>query len=410
MKDERQTPHKRRARAEIKSGKKPYKIRGFYLGYVRFSGIGGFQERFISELMENNITIRGVRYSGGVVSGAVSPRDYLRAVKIARRNSVKLRAGERKGLYFLLGKYRSRWGLYVGALVFCAMLSVWQYSVADISVTGIANRSEVLRILAECGIKQGKICSESALNAAERRLMLEIPDAAWADVSHIGYRISVDVRPETPMPEMKYENQPCNIVAARGAWVVDSIVRRGTAVVNEGSGVPAGGLLVSGVVADANGKVSYQRAEADIIGEFTEEREFFVPFNETVSLPNGERTQYKYLVYLNDIYPLFFGEAYVEDALYTEETEIISFLGFKLPIKITTGTFTKYTERGVTRTNDDCLRVLKQQCERFEQNFYGDYEIVSREELCTPEKDGIRLKLTYTLRGNIAQARPIETE
>lgn len=410
MKDERQTPHKRRARAEIKRKNKPYKIRGYYLGYVRFSGIGGFQEQFISEVMNENITIRGVRYIGGVVHGAVSPLDYPRTSKIAHKYGVKLKSGERKGLYFLLGKYRSRWGLYVGALVFYAIISLWQYSVADISVTGIANRSEVLRILSECGIEKGRICSESALDIAERRLILEIPDAAWADVSHIGCRVTVDVRPESPMPEMQYANQPCNIVAKRSAWVVDSVVRRGTAVVNEGSGVPSGALLVSGIVVDNNGNVSYQHAQADVIGEFTEEREFFVPFNETVSLANGEQTQFKYLVYLNDIYPLFFGDAYVENALYTEETEIVSLFGMNLPLKITTGTFTRYTERDITRTNDDCLRVLKQQREQFERNFYGDYEIVACEELCTPEKDGIRLKLSYTLRGNIAEAKPIEIE
>ncbi|MGN0649593.1 MAG: sporulation protein YqfD [Oscillospiraceae bacterium] len=410
MKEERQTPHKRRAHKQITRREKPYRIRGFGLGYVRFSGIGGFQEQFVSEVMNSNIKIRGIQYSGGIISGAVSPTDYPRTSKIAHKHGVKLKSGERRGLYFLLGKYRSRWGLYLGALVFCAIISVWQYSVADISISGIANRSEVLRILSECGIEKGKICSESALDIAERQLILEIPDAAWVDVSHVGCRITVDVRPEAPVPEITYANQPCNIVAKRSALVVDSVVKRGSAVVNEGSGVPAGALLVSGIVADANGKVSYLHAQADVIGEFTEVREFFVPYHETVSRADGEQTQFKYLVYLNDIYPLFFGEAYVENAVYTEETEAVSLFGVKTPLKITTGTFTKYTAQDITRSGDDCLRVLKQQREQFERNFYSEYEIAACEELCTPEKDGVRLKLTYTLRGNIAQIQPIEIE
>lgn len=408
MKQDRNTPHKRREYSRLKRKNAPYRIHGFFLGYVRFSGIGGFQEQFISELMSCNITVRGVRYLNGVIMGAVSPIDYARTSAIARRHGVRLKSGERRGLYFLLGKYRSRWGLYLGALAFWAIVSFWQYSVADISVTGIANRAEVLRILSECGIEEGRVCSESALDTAERRLILEIPDAAWADVSHIGCRITVDVRPETPLPEMKYLNEPCNVIAKRSAWVVDTVVRRGTAVVAEGSGVNAGDLLVSGISADAGGNVSYQHAQADIIGEFTEQREFFVPFSETVSLADGEQTQFRYLVYLNDIYPLFFGEARVDNALYVEQTEIVTLFGQKLPIKITTGTFTRYTEHEVTRSADDCLRVLRQQREQFEQNFYREYEIVSCEEARIPEKDGIRSKLTYTLRGNIAEERPFE--
>ena len=106
----------------------------FYLGQVRFSGIGGYPEKMLSQLLEMGITLRGVRVKGGVIKGTVSPMDYYTVAETARKNGVKLRAGKRRGLYFTLMRYQRRVGLYVGALMFGIILSVNQSRVAEIHI------------------------------------------------------------------------------------------------------------------------------------------------------------------------------------------------------------------------------------------------------------------------------------
>ncbi len=385
-------------------------MKGLTLGYVEFSGIGGFQESFVSELLNSGIKLRKVKISGGRITGAVSPLSYRLAAVTARKHGVKLRAGKRGGLYFAALRYSRRAGLYAGLMLFFLILSLGKSTVADIRITGDAPTAQIIDILEDCGITRGVPRSGLKLSLAEQKIMLEVDNVAWVDVSCVGCRVLVDVHSGTPVPEIFDPTMPCNLVASRDAQIVSTTVRKGKLVTDIGSGVPKGGLLVSGTVSDGSGNLLYLHANGEIIGEFTETEEFFVPYSEIKKVANGDKTEFKYLVFGDDIYPLFFGEAYAEDSLYTEQTEKLMLFGAETPFRLTTGIFTRYTDVQVTRSDDDCIYELKRLKADFEENFFSEYEIVSSIEKCLPEKEGIRLVVDYTLRGDIAEVRPIEVD
>ncbi|MBD5128555.1 MAG: sporulation protein YqfD [Ruminococcaceae bacterium] len=382
---------------------------GFNFGLVSFSGLGGFQEKMLSELFDNEIRVYGTRFSDGEIFGAVSPFDYYRTSEIARRHGVKLRAGERRGLYFTLLKYRRRIGLYIGFLVFVAMLAILQTRVQDISITGDVHKPQVLNILEECGITVGAPVSSLNISRAEHMLMLEVDNAAWVDVSCVGFRVNVRVEKGVEKPEIE-DKQPRNIVASRPAQIVRQIVRDGASVVNNGSGVNTGDLLVSGTVPDGGSKVLFVRSDAEIIGEWTETQEFFVPFTETISVADGDKKVFKWLILDDDEYPLFLGKATAENSLYVEEKSVVRIFGEETSMLVKTGTFTEYTEKTITRSPEAAASELRKQKDNFERNFYSDYEIIDVVERFYPAEDGVRLELEYTLQGDIAKPVTIEYE
>lgn len=384
------------------------KIRGLHMGYVRFSGIGGYIEKMLSELLEDGVAVRNVEFTNGGLNAAVSPLDYYRTAKAARRNGVRIRAGERRGIYFTLSRYRTRVGLCVGALLFLLVVSLWQTSVRAITIEGDAPRTQIMQILDDCNIRLGASVDALEMSRAEHRIMAEVEDCVWTDVSCEGFRVNVRVEKGVEKPEME-ENAPRNIVASRSAMIVRQIPRMGASVVENGSGVNAGDLLVSGTVPDGRDHILLIRADAEIIGEWTETREFFVPYNETISLANGERKVFRYLVYGGDEYPLFVGKAGAENSLYTEETSVIRLLGQNTAFRIKSGIYTAYTSKDITRSPDDVLSELRKQRESFEENFFSEFEIANAEERFYPQDDGIRLVIDYTLRGDIAKPVPIET-
>lgn len=381
--------------------------RGLYLGTVEIKGIGGFQERFLSEMLDKGVKLRRVRCADGILTAVISPLSYRLAAVTAKKYGIRLRAGKRSGLYFAAQRYSRRAGLYAGFIVFCLMLSVGQATVADIRIEGDAPTAQVVRILEECGIKRGVSSHGLDLSQAERRLLLELEDAAWVDVSVVGCRVTATVHNGTAMPEMLDDDTPCNIISTRDAAVVETVVRKGKLVTQIGSGVQKGGLLVSGAVADGGDHVLYQHASAEIIGEFSETREFFVPYKEVIRKADGEKTEFRYLVFMEDVYPLFWGEAFVEDALYTERTEIIGPLGAGSPFRIKVGTYTRYSEREITRCDDDCIAEFRRLRSDFEENFYSEYDVISVVERLIPDEKGLRVAVDYTLRGNIAQEQAI---
>lgn len=375
--------------------------KGLRLGYVEFSGIGGYCEEMISELLEDGISVRNIRFSEGGISGAVSPWDYYKLAKTAARNGVRIRAGKRRGIYFTLAKYRTRVGLCFGFLIFLLFIAMWQTSVHSIKIEGDAPRSQIMKILEECNIKIGASIDTLNISKAEHRIMAEVEDCAWTDVSCEGFRVLVRVESTVEKPEME-DNAPRNIIAARSAMIVRQVPRKGVSVVSNGSGVAKGDLLVSGTVPDGRDHILLVRADAEIIGEWRETEEFFVPYNETISLANGHREIFKYLVCGDDVYPLFTGKAGAEDSLYTEETHIVKILGAETPFRMKYGIYTAYTYREITRSPDDVLSELQKRRESHEENFFGEYEIINAEERFYPQEDGIRLVVDYTLQGNIA--------
>lgn len=386
---------------------------GLLLGSVEFSGIGGFPEKMTTALMQKGIELRRVRFGDGTVSGMVSPVDYWETAQTARRFGVRIKSGKRRGLYFTAMKYSRRIGLYIGFLAFVMITALNESTIQDIEIVSsgtvtAGQRAQVMDILDECGIREGASSRHLDTTTAERRIMLEIPESSWVDVTCVGFRLEVALETGTPQPEMVASDQPCNLISERDAVIIDHTVRAGTLSEETGSGVPAGGLLVSGVVTDSAGNVTFKHASADIIGEFTEVREFFVPYKETVQIADGEQTEFCWLVFQDDEYPLFWGNAEADNAVYSEETEIIRLFGQETPLKLRRGIFTRWRSVDITRSADDCIAELERQQIAFEENFYGDYEIYSAEKQAVPQEDGIKLTVTYTLRGNIAKEQAIE--
>lgn len=380
---------------------------GLYFGSVEFSGFGGFQEKMLSQLLENGVAVKKVTFSEGRIIGFVSPLDYFKTAEIARKNGVKLRAKKRGGLYFTLSKYRFRAGIYVGILVFLMLISIKQTQIRDIKITGDVAHGQIMQILEECGIKKGAFADSLSLSKAEYKIMLDVENCAWTDVSCEGFRVNVRVEKGVEMPELE-DGLPRNVVAARPAKIVRQVVRKGASVLNNGSGVNTGDLLVSGTVPDGRDKVLFVRADAEIIGEWNETAEFFVPYTETVSVANGEKKVFKYLVLGDDEYPLFFGRAFAENSVYTEETQLVMMFGEPTPLKIKSGVFTAYTSQNITRSPESAASELRKQKENYERNFYSDYDIIAVEEKFLPEETGIRLILEYTLQGDIAKPVVIE--
>ncbi len=380
---------------------------GLYFGSVKFSGIGGFREKMISELLENGISVRNIKFTDVGISGEVSPSDYFITAKTARRNGVKIRSGARRGLYFDLVKYKRRVGIYIGALIFITSLSLWQTRVQDIAVTGDESESIVLSILAESGIVRGAKINGLRLSEAEHRLMLEVENCAWVDVSCEGFRVNARVEKGTEIPEME-TSEPQNIVASRNAKIVGQIVREGHSEIAYGDEVTAGQLLVSGVFSDGGDGTLVVHSEAEIIGEWQETTEFYVPFREDISVPEGEKTTFKYLVVGGETYPLFFGKAFRENSLYTEETRVVKLFGEQTALKIREGTFTEYVTKTIQRSPETCVSELSEMQKNYEENFLSGYDISSCAEMYFPDENGVKLVLNYVIHGNIARPQPIE--
>ena len=87
------------------------KLLRFLFGYVRFESGGGFPERFLNLCAQAHFPLWEVTSRGGTMKAFTTVKCYKKFRSYARKAGVRLRVKERRGLPFLLRRYRKRIGI-----------------------------------------------------------------------------------------------------------------------------------------------------------------------------------------------------------------------------------------------------------------------------------------------------------
>ncbi|MCH5323581.1 MAG: sporulation protein YqfD [Eubacterium sp.] len=372
------------------------------LGYVRFSCLGGFQEKLISKLVENNIQLFDIRQENGKLSALAYPRDYEFIARTAVKYKVRIRATERKGIYFFLRKYRKRWGIIFGAFSCLAIILILSQFVWDIRVSGnetVAD-TEILNVLQKEGLSPGAGKFSFDTRICELNTVNTISELSWVSVEREGSRVYVKVGESVQIEEPEIPvSTPCNIIADCDGQLISAIVHRGTLQTTVGSGVSKGQVLVSGTVNDNGGHIVYVHSDGEFIVRTEQTEEFYLPFKTVERVADGEQIRNSYFMIGGFSVPVPWesGTAPTDDYSYSEDTYNISFFGLDTPFKVRQGIYTQYTEREVTYTNRDITEQLERRRKDYEKNFLSDAEIVSSDKTFTPDENGIKLTVKYTL-------------
>lgn len=374
--------------------------------------MGGFQEKFISKLIENDIRLFDVKQEKGKLTALAYPSDYEFIARTAVKYKIRIRVIQRKGLYFFLRRYRKRWGIIAGVLSCCAIILIMSQFVWDIQISGneTVPETEILKVLEKEGLSPGvgkfgfdtRSCELSTVNAIEK--------LSWVSVEREGSRVYVKVgesrseeAPEIPV------DTPCNIIADCDGQLIGAIVHRGKLMTDIGSGVRKGQLLVSGTVNDNGGNIVYVHSDGEFTVRTEQTEEFYLPFKTTVKTSDGEQIHNSYFMIGAFSFPIPWesGSAPSDEYSYSEEIHKLSFFGLETPFKIRRGTYTEYTEKDVTYTNRDLTEMLEREKENYEKNFLSDVKITDEEKTFTPDENGIKLTVKYTLEKSFGEKAPI---
>ena len=178
------------------------KILRYLRGYVRFTVVGRFPERFLNIALHNRLRIWDVERSSDTLSACMYMRDYRSVRHYARKAGVRLRLTEKKGLPRLLSRYSDRSGLIFGAAAFVITIFVMSLFVWSIDVTGLStiSESELRQMLKENGVYVGAFLPAIDDSTVSRSVMLSDPRVGWMAVNVTGSYISVEIKEESPSP------------------------------------------------------------------------------------------------------------------------------------------------------------------------------------------------------------------
>lgn len=379
------------------------------LGYVKFSIIGTECEDFITEAINQGITIYDVEKYKGIFYAKTFPNDYIILSKLKRGFYVRLKIIEKHGFWFKLNKYKERYGLLFGAVAYGFTVFLCSTIVWDITITGnqrISNDS-ILDFLSQNGIYAGASRKEIANTVTELNAQIGFDDLAWISIESEGSRINVKLNERISNPKNGLPvSTPCNIVAAKDGRIINAVVNRGVLIYEIGSGVAKDSVIVSGVVKDGAGNISIQHADAEIIAEFEEEVSFYRKFNTIERVKTEETYTEEYIKLFGFTFPKNKID-YPEGYIYSTDNYQVNIFGVKMP-------WTRYVVNGIKTENvevkrsvNDVKRLLQQEFDQYERNFYKEYEIVDKEITYERDENGIKATCKYTLQGDIAEQSEI---
>ncbi len=244
-------------------------------GYLYIQLIGYSPERFLNLCKNKNINIWGLKSCHNHYEMNILMKDFKNLRPLCKKTITKVRIKERIGLPFLLYQLKNRKSFICGCvcaivILFLSSLHIWSIQIignqklsCDVISTYLENQ-DITK-----GIPIKKVdCKEIASNMREN-----FEDIVWVSVSIDGTSLSIELKEnQDSMIQMEEDKIPSDIVAKEDAIIKSIIVRSGIPMVQPGTSVKKGDLLVSGsipILNDSKEVVSthYVKADADIIGE-----------------------------------------------------------------------------------------------------------------------------------------------
>jgi similar to stage IV sporulation protein len=228
-------------------------------GYVIIIVEGYFLEKFINICTHRHIRLWNVKWQkNSRVIMKLSIDDFRLLRPIAKKTHCKVHIINKKGLPFLLNRYKNRKPFIIGLGICIIIFFLISSFIWDISIVGNSKLSTevILNKLNENGIKLGALKYNVNLDKSVENLMLELDDLARVSISLKGTKILVTVNERVKPPDLVKREVPCDLVAMKDGVIFSIIAKEGLEMVKIGDTVTKGQVLISGTIENARDKES----------------------------------------------------------------------------------------------------------------------------------------------------------
>lgn len=219
-------------------------------GYLLIAMKGHSPERFINLCNKNGIYIWNLQNFKGSYQFQLMAKDYKKLKPIARKTGTIPYIDKKRGLPFILYGYRKRKAFLIGILIFSLVLYLLSLNIWNISIKGgrIYTPEVLTEFLKENDVYVGVKAKDVDCRQIEELIRGTYKDIGWVSAEIKGTNLIIKIT-ETNMPApAKEKMEPSHIVASKNGIITNIVTRTGTPMIEEGTVVKKGDILVSGVV------------------------------------------------------------------------------------------------------------------------------------------------------------------
>lgn len=183
-----------------------------------------------------------------IIHANVSIKDFRRIREVAKTTKCKVNIEQKKGIPFVLHRYKKRKLFLVFFLLLIVGLGILSNFIwnIDIACEGEINQQEIMQLLNKNGLTLGIPKSKIEVTKIVNAIRYEREDIAWVGITLKGTNATVEVVKAKEKPEILDENELCNIVSNKEGVITKIDVYNGTANVKVGDLVKKGTVLING--------------------------------------------------------------------------------------------------------------------------------------------------------------------
>ena len=391
------------------------KIIGYLRGYIVICADGVFCERFLNICSNREIFLWNIKRLGkNRICACISIGGFKEIRGIARKTRTHISVLKRKGVPFVLHRYRKRRVALVGVVLFFALLWYLTGHIMGIDVTGNQRitTEEIMNQLKACGIYYGADVDQIDSKLIKNQMMTKFDDIAWIGINIKGSRAYIEVKERLDTPIRVDADIPCDIIAAKDGIIRLLEVKEGQTLVKTNEYVEKGDLLVSGVVDSNKTGMRYVHSFGEIYAETVYKKTREYPFEYIEKIYTGKEKKRYSLSVMNKKLKLFFKaeQPFAKGEVTRENTEYKTPFSFIPSLFIETEKFVEYTTEKRARSLEEAIALGESELgEEIEAELNEGVEIKDKKVSYTENGEkGVFVTVEYLCQEDIAQQRIID--
>ena len=385
----------------------------YILGYVRITVEGYYIERFINICTNKKILIWNLKREKGVkLYLSIGINDFKKLSAIARKTNCKVKILRKRGVPFLLNRYKKRklfaiFLILILALIFTSSRYVWN---VDISIKDNLELENISEDIENLGITRGmpknRIDTEKVIN----ELRLKRDDIAWVGIDIVGTSVKINIVKADKSPDIIKNTDYCNIVAKKAGTIQKITAQNGTAVVNVGDTVQKGDILIAGYMEGKYTDTRYVHSLGEVDAIILYEKSKEVRFNQDIYHYTGNEEN-KYEISFNT-WKIKLYKNFSKFNLYeitTEEKNIKLLDNFYLPISIKKITNKEQTKENKTYSIEEAVDIgEKELSPEIEKEIENKDMIIDKNVKKEEYENSVIVTVIYSVLENIGENQKIE--
>ena len=361
-------------------------LMNYIFGYISISVEGYFIERFINICISKKILLWNLKRTKSTFLYAnVGIKDFKKMRKIASITKCRIKLKKKKGLPFIMNKYRKRKIFFILLIVLISFIFGISNFVWNIQIEGNYNivTEDIMLNLEENGLKIGTLKPKINTQKIIQNIRLKRNDIAWIGIELKGTNAIVKIVEADKKPEINVQN--------------------GTAVVKIGDIVKEGDVLVNGWLEGKYTGTRYVHAKAEIEAKVWYSGKKEMNLTQTKNEETGNKKS-SYGIKINNFkinFPKGVSNFEKYDTI-NETKKLKIFSNFYFPIEFTKTTYKELKGSTITYTIDEAKEILLKELENEIKSKIQKTENIVNTQVNFKEKgEALEVELIYEVLENI---------